>query len=173
MTATREVLSHQPRKICPRYLGSFVPAPRKICPTRTSFSYVFLVYVFLKGLTYMGAPDEVGRLSNASRKRHAKKETARHRRFIWGPLPLRWFSRASRLASKACNVALAIWYKRGLMKSKEDLPITPKVLGEFDVSSKTGRRVLQLFDENGLIELKRQSGKSPRVTILDDKEGET
>ncbi len=116
----------------------------------------------------MGTPDELGRLSDASRKRRANKETAKHRRFILGPLPLTWFSHASRLASKACNVALAIWYKRGLAKSTEDLPITPKVLAEFDVSARTGRRVLQLFDENGLIELKRQSGKSPRVTILED-----
>jgi hypothetical protein len=102
----------------------------------------FLLYVYY--LSMCRANDNPpSRLSEACLKRRRERTSKRRHRFIKGPLPLVWFSQAATLSGKACNVALAIWYKAGLSKTSSDLRITPDLLSQFGVSVRTGRVVFQ------------------------------
>ena len=107
---------------------------------------------------------EVGYLSEHSRARHGSRMQAA---FIWGPLPYAWFEAACLHGGKSANVALAIWYVRGVRRTKSDLPITPRQLAKFHVTSRRASNLLERFEKAGLISVERRSGRSPRVCILD------
>jgi len=83
-----------------------------------------------------------------------------------------WICRAAQLQGKPIVVALALMFKAGVAKRKEDLPITTHLLGRFGVSRPAGYRALQKLERAKLVKVDRRRGRAPRVTILPRDVGE-
>ena len=98
-----------------------------------------------------------------------RKQLPRHKageRFIKGPLPASWFTKAAKLPGRALNVALALWYLAGLAK-RPQVKLTHSALNQFGVLSDAGRRGLASLESVGLVSVDRGPGRCPVVTILD------
>jgi hypothetical protein len=93
--------------------------------------------------------------------------------FIRGPIPLSWWGRVCRLPGKnPLIVASAIWFVAGLRNRKDDLKLTTSILEKFGLTDRSAKsRSLKVLEKKGLIRVERQSGKNPRVTILNDCNG--
>lgn len=85
-------------------------------------------------------------------------------KFIRGPLPQEWFSRACRLGGKCANLALALWYVHGMAGSPIKLP--RRVRSEFGLGDSSTYYALQLMEKKGLVRVERRRGRAPRVTLL-------
>lgn len=85
--------------------------------------------------------------------------------FLKGPIPLGWLSIAASLPGKALNVALAIRWLVG-MASTTEIRISRKALDCFSVSDDAYRDGLDRLEGAGLINVKRQAGRRPLVTVL-------
>ena len=108
--------------------------------------------------------DVVEQLTESSKRRRQRKSKGRGSRFVRGPIPLLWLSRACGLGGKTGQVVLAIWYARGL--NGEPVALTSTLLATFGVTPKTGRCVLRRLEAAGLVSVERRSGRSPRVTVI-------
>lgn len=86
-------------------------------------------------------------------------------KFLKGPIPLPWLSKATALPGKAVNVALAIWFLRGLTKS-ETVRLTNATLKLFGVKRQAGYRGLKSLENTGLVTCARSPGRCPVVTII-------
>jgi hypothetical protein len=93
--------------------------------------------------------------------RHAQGE-----KFVKGPVPLSWLRLALSLGGKAGNLAWALWWRAGV-EGGSPVPITPKMLADFDLPERTTSRLLHHFESAGLIKVDRQRGRCPRVGLLD------
>ena len=87
-------------------------------------------------------------------------------RFIKGPLPMPWFERAAALPGKALQVALALWWVRGLTRSTT-FSFKRSAGHVFAVSADAMYDALTRLEQAGLIRVARHRGRSPVVTILD------
>jgi len=89
--------------------------------------------------------------------------------FLRGPVPLAWLGRACALpGGKVLGTALAIWFLAGLRRCKDHLKLTNAILRRFAVVERTAKyRSLRALEEAGLIQVEREGGKNPIVTILD------
>ncbi len=87
-------------------------------------------------------------------------------RFIKGPLPLRWIGPAALLPGKACQVALALWFRRG-MDGPNEITLSRATLDLFGVDRHAGYRALRVLEKAGLVSITRRCGKAARVTLLD------
>jgi hypothetical protein len=85
-------------------------------------------------------------------------------RFIKGPIPLDWIKVASRCGYCAEAVGLLLWYASGLQRSNP-CKLTPSILAELHVHPRTARRVLERFQEGGLVSVVFHRGRSPLVTL--------
>lgn len=90
-------------------------------------------------------------------------------KFIKGPLPLDWFSRAAALPGKALNVALALWRMCGLCRSKT-FAFKRSAFAVLNVSPDAMYDALTNLEGAGLIRVERHRGRSPTVTIIDTHE---
>ena len=101
----------------------------------------------------------------AATQRNKRRKTAR---FVKGPIPLSWISKAHQLGGKAGPIGLAIWWQAGLTKRRTGLPITSAHAMAFGVGTRRGRhRALDRLEGAGLIKVSRLPNKAPRVDILD------
>lgn len=86
------------------------------------------------------------------------------KKFIRGPIPLDWISRANALPGKAGAVGLALWFLAGVQKSQ-----TVKLTSEVEKIAGCGRKAvyagLVVLEEAGLVRVERQSGARAVVTI--------
>lgn len=98
------------------------------------------------------------------RKKQARKNLVIGKRFIKGPICLRWVEKAAHLPGKSFHVGLALWYLRGL-KKLDTIPLTGATLEIFGVNRHAAYRALKSLEREGLISVARAVGKSPRVTI--------
>jgi hypothetical protein len=89
-------------------------------------------------------------------------------RFIKGPIPFSWISRAACLSSSALKIGLILWYLAGLNKS-ETVKLSNRYLTEFGIHRAGKYRGLQALQLAGLISVSNQIGRSPLVTILKGK----
>jgi hypothetical protein len=90
--------------------------------------------------------------------------------FLKGPIPLPWLTVASKLAGKGpLAVALAVWFEAGRRKSKE-VRLTSTVLERFNVNRKAKYRALESLEKAGLVSVRREARRNPKVTILDHPE---
>ncbi len=86
-------------------------------------------------------------------------------RFLKGPIPWSWIAAAAALPGQALLIGLCLWRLAGALKTKtvsfgnSDL----KPLG-IDRASKS--RALRALEQAGLIKVTRQSGRFPKVTLL-------
>ena len=105
-------------------------------------------------------------LSEQTQRRHEAKRARRQAEFIKGPIRLEWVCQAARLPRRALATALALLFKAGVSGSDKDIPASPQLLERFGVSRRSGRRALVALEQAGLVKVKRQRGRCPRVTIL-------
>ena len=69
-----------------------------------------------------------------NRRRTSKQPPPRHKqgeKFLKGPIPLKWLINASSLPGKSLHIAIVVWYRAGLEKSRtiKLSNITVKVFG--------------------------------------------
>lgn len=99
---------------------------------------------------------------NPKSESHAAR--APTKKFIKGPIPLDWISRANALPGKAGAVGLALWFLAGVRKSQ-----TVKLTGEVEKIARCGRKAvyagLAALEGNGLVFITKRSGARPVVTI--------
>lgn len=86
-------------------------------------------------------------------------------KFIKGPIPLDWISRANALPGKAGAVGLALWFLAGVQGSR-----TVKLTGEVERIAGCGRKAvyaaLRSLEFHGLVKSVTQRGARAIVTIL-------
>jgi hypothetical protein len=87
-------------------------------------------------------------------------------RFVKGPIPLDWLAGAAALPGKALQVGLLLWYLAGLTKRRHDLPLSPSCLPVFGLDRFSAARELTRLEAAGLVTVRRQRGRAPRVTLL-------
>jgi hypothetical protein len=87
-------------------------------------------------------------------------------RFIKGPIPLLWLSRAGMLPGKALHVAIAICFLTGV-KKMNTVPVSNKLLAEFGVNRYAKSRALKQLSDAGLVSVEQGVGRSPVVTVLE------
>jgi len=103
-----------------------------------------------------------------------RQKPPRHRqgeKFLKGPIPLAWLSRAAALPGRALQVGLAIWFLAGLKKTRT-VTLTNAVLKDFGVDRHAKYRGLAVLEGAGLIAVERQPGHAPRVTLLAGEPGD-
>lgn len=91
----------------------------------------------------------------------------RHRageKFLKGPIPLSWLSRALKEGRPALATALVLWYLAGLKRTRIVTP-TWRSWQLFDVPPDTGRRGVAALEKAGLILVDRHRGRCPVITI--------
>jgi hypothetical protein len=104
---------------------------------------------------------------NCQRKIPNDKSLPRHRhgqRFLKGPVPWDWLTRAAQLGGSALHVGLALWHLAGMIKANE-IKLSGKVLMELGVSRYSGYRGLATLEVAGLVSVERHTGRQPVVTI--------
>ena len=86
-------------------------------------------------------------------------------RFLKGPIPWDWLTRAFRLSGKAPHVALALWFQAGLQQNRT-VVLSGASLLELGAKRHAGYRGLAVLEQAGLVTVERHPGRSPRVTIV-------
>lgn len=106
------------------------------------------------------------RLSDVSQKRREAKRQTRASHFIRGPILIEWVRQAAALPGKALVVGLAIYFKAGMGKPDEPVPVSTQLLVRFGVPRRTGHRAIDALESASLVEVDRHRGRAPRVKIL-------
>jgi hypothetical protein len=88
--------------------------------------------------------------------------------FIRGPIPVGWMARACTLPGMAAQVAVAIWFLRGL-RGSDQFALTPSTLIRFNVNRYSGYRGLKQLEKAGLISVRRRKGAGPIINIIRDR----
>jgi hypothetical protein len=87
-------------------------------------------------------------------------------KFLKGPIPLNWLSKAARLPGKSLHVGIAIWFTASLSRSAT-IPLSNVAGLPFGLDRNAKYRALLWLEEAGLIVVHRKLGRSPMVTILE------
>ena len=95
-----------------------------------------------------------------------KKTKKQNGRFIKGPIPYSWYTRACCLSSTAGVVAAAIYFLFGLNKEKNPIALSNIVLKDFGIDRRRKYEALKRLKEAGLIDVDNQPGRSPRIKII-------
>lgn len=96
------------------------------------------------------------------------KKLPRHKageKFLKGPIPWNWITKASRLPGRTLHVAIAIWLLAGLSR-KRTVRMSNAVLTALGVDRFAGYRGLASLEEAGLVAVERRFGCNSIVTIL-------
>lgn len=93
------------------------------------------------------------------------EESASVEKFIKGPIPLDWISRANALPGKAGAVGLALWFLAGVQGSR-----TVKLTGEVERIAGCGRKAvyaaIAALETAKLIVSARKPGARPQITVV-------
>jgi len=85
-------------------------------------------------------------------------------RFLRGPVPLAWLTRAGWCPGKALHVGIVLWYRAGLTRQRE-IPLGRPDLERFGVSRFAASRALVALEGAGLVTVQRLPGRKRVVTI--------
>ncbi len=91
--------------------------------------------------------------------------------FVKGPLPWYWLVAAARLPGQCLDVGLVLFLLHGLKRGNE-LVLGRRFLLEMGISRYASYRALGRLEEAGLVSVRRQRGRSPRVTLILDRGAE-
>lgn len=94
------------------------------------------------------------------------KKPATTGRFIRGPIPFGWISRAALLPGSALTVGLCLWHLAGLRGTRQQLALSTERLEPLGVSRYAKDRALRSLLAAGLVTVERKRGRSPRVSIV-------
>jgi len=90
-------------------------------------------------------------------------------KFLKGPVPLWWIQAAGMLPGKALHVAIELWYRSGLCKSKV-VHFSYQSVQQFGVKRHAAYRALRSLADAGLVVVHRGPGRCPIVTIFEGDE---
>ena len=114
-------------------------------------------------------------LDSSILKRTSKSR--QYKEFIRGPLPLKWFQKASNISRTAGMVGLIIWgiaYQKKLWghdsqrMTSGHIKVTTQNCMKWGVCGNSKNTALRLMEEAELIRLDTKRGRSPIVQIIDN-----
>ncbi len=103
-------------------------------------------------------------------------KSRQYNQFIRGPLPLKWFQKASTISRTAAVVGMIIWriaYQRKLWghdsqrRTSGYIKVTNQTCMKWGICGNSKNTALRLMEEAGLIRLDLKRGRSPVVQIID------
>ena len=104
-------------------------------------------------------------------------KSRQYKEYVRGPLPLKWFQRASTISRTAAVVGMIIWrdaYQKKLWgygsqrRTSGHIKVTTQNCMKWGVCGNSKNTALRLMEEAGLIRLDLKRGRSPLVQIIDD-----
>ena len=113
-------------------------------------------------------------LDSSILKRTSKSR--QYKEYVRGPLPLKWFQRASTISRTAAVVGMIIWrdaYQKKLWgygsqrRTSGHIKVTTQNCMKWGVGGNSKNTALRLMEEAGLIRLDTKRGRSPVVQIID------
>ena len=134
---------------------------------RSSTSHILLTHTLILLLSIM--PLDYSILKRALKSRQYKE-------FIRGPLPLKWFQKASTISRTAAVVGMIIWriaYQKKLWgldsqrRTSWPMKVTTQTCMKWGVCGNSKNTALRLMEKAGLIQLELKRGRSPLVQIID------
>ncbi len=114
-------------------------------------------------------------LDSSTLKRTSKSR--QYNQFIRGPLPLKWFQKASTISRTAGVVGMIIWmitYQKklfghdGQRRTSGSIKVTNQTCIKWGICGNSKNIALRMMEEAGLIRLDTKRGRSPVVQIIDD-----
>ena len=101
--------------------------------------------------------------------------TKRGRHFLRGPIPLDWINAAATASGRGSGfqVAMALWYLSGLNRQARTIKLRGSVLRKMGVDRHAdyrGLRGLRALEDAKLVQVRRNPGQCPMVTLLDVEE---
>src|SRR5215204_4323840 len=93
-----------------------------------------------------------------------KPPTVKRARFLKGPVPWFWIVAAAALPGKALPVGLCLWRLAGAMKN-QTVTLGNSDLVPLGIDRASKSRALRALEGAGLIEVVRQRGRFPIVTL--------
>ncbi len=95
------------------------------------------------------------------------KETSTVGDFSWGVADvLSWLGRATELPGKGSLATALMILREGFRYDRWYILLTPRVLRRYNLSRTTVYRALQVLESSGFIEVYRNRGESPRISII-------
>ena len=103
-------------------------------------------------------------------------KSRQYKEYVRGPLPLKWFQRASTISRTAAVVGLIIWrsaYQSKLWgydsqrRTSGHIKVTNQNCMKWGVCGNSKNTALRLMEKSGLIRLDLKRGRSPVVQIKD------
>ena len=134
---------------------------------RSSTSHFLLTRTLILLLSIMSLDSSILKRTSKSRQ---------YKQFIRGPLPLKWFQKASTISRTAGVVGLIIWriaYQKKLWgydsqrRTSGHIKVTNHNCKKWGVCGNSKNTALQLMEKAGLIRLDLKRGRSPVVQIID------
>ena len=104
-------------------------------------------------------------------------KSRQYKEYVRGPLPLKWFQRASTISRTAGVVGLIIWrdaYQKKLWgygsqrRTSGHIKVTNQNCMKWGVCGNSKNAALKLMEKEGLIRLDLKRGRSPIVQIIDN-----
>ncbi|MBS0289748.1 MAG: hypothetical protein JSS07_06920 [Proteobacteria bacterium] len=114
-------------------------------------------------------PQKLALTSSISMQNINSKKPPRHKpgeRFLKGPIPLKWLSKAARLPGKAFHCSIAIYVLAGIREARI-FPLERTVINELGINRHSVYRGLSALEKHKLINVERHPGRFPIVTILE------
>ena len=114
-------------------------------------------------------------LDSSILKRTSKSR--QYKEYVRGPLPLKWFQRASTISRTAAVVGMIIWrdaYQKKLWgydsqrRTSGHIKVTNQTCKKWGVCGNSKNTALRLMEKADLIQLDTKRGRSPIVQIIDD-----
>ena len=114
-------------------------------------------------------------LDSSILKRTSKSR--QYKQYIRGPLPTKWFQRASSISRTAGVVGMIIWgiaYQKKLWghgsqsETSGYIKVTNQTCMKWGVCGNSKNTALKLMEKAGLIRLDTKRGRSPIVQIIDN-----
>ncbi len=103
-------------------------------------------------------------------------KSRQYKEYVRGPLPLKWFQRASTISRTAAVVGMIIWriaYQTKLWgydsqrRTSGSIKVTNQTCKKWGVCGNSKNTALRLMEKAGLIRLELKRGRSPVVQIID------
>ena len=94
-----------------------------------------------------------------------RESDGRQAPFLKGPIDWGWLTRAASLPGRCLHVAIALWFRSGLTKSRS-VQVSNSLLKTLGVSRWSKYRALLRLSEAGLVQLDRDDNGSPVVTLV-------
>ena len=107
-------------------------------------------------------------------------KSRQYKEYVRGPLPLKWFQKASTISRTAGVVGLIMWriaYQSKLWghnsqrRTSWPMKVTTQTCMKWGVCGNSKNTALRLMEEAGLIRLDLKRGRSPIVQIIDNELG--